>query len=87
MRSGFAGASPAVTTCGGGIDQRAARFAVHLFEGIEQMTQLAELQGADLEAPIAQRDSLVHRVYSLTLSVPIVPVASAKALKSNSWIS
>ena len=26
-------------------------------------------------------------IYSLTLKVPIVPVASAKALKSNSWIS
>ncbi len=28
-----------------------------------------------------------QRNHSLTLRVPIAPVASAKALKSNSWIS
>jgi hypothetical protein len=51
------------------------------------MAQLAELQRPGVEAPSAQGDTLGYRVYSLTLKVPIVPVGSANALKSNSWIS
>jgi hypothetical protein len=73
---------------GGSLDQRAARFAGHALERIEQMAQLAELQRPGFEAPSAQGDTLGHhRAYSLTLKVPIVPVGSANALKSNSWIS
>jgi len=78
---------PGSNNRGGGLDKRAARFAGHAFERIEQMAQLAELQRASFETTSAQSDALGHRAYSLTLRVPIVPVASANALKSNSWIS
>ena len=69
------------------LDQPAARFAGHVLERIEEVPQLAELQRADLEVAAAERDRFAHRVYSLTLNVPIAPVGSANALKSNSWIS
>ena len=44
------------------------------------------LSAACVQTGAAQGDGFAHRIYSLTLNVPIVPVASAKALKSNSWI-
>jgi len=67
-------------------------FSICVFSSLDLRSRysansLAELQRTDFEVPSAQRDALAHRVYSLTLNAPIVPVGSAKALKSNSWIS
>ena len=51
------------------------------------MPQLAKLQRADFQVKPAEDDRFRASRYSLTLNVPIAPVASANALKSNSWIS
>src|SRR5436309_428822 len=47
---------------GGGVDQRAARFAGHRVERVEQVAQLAEGQWPQLEVMAAEPDRFRHAI-------------------------